>query len=99
MAVTVTRPARTAVAMPVALTARTLVSVLAHVTPVTGAPALLETVNGCASPLRSTERVAVTCKVPPDGDVGVVELLSQPARRKASPAIAVATRRDVTRRL
>ena len=98
-AVTVTRPARSAVAVPVALTAITLVSVIVQAAVVTGAPVLVVTVRSADSPVRSTGRMAVTCSVPPDGEVGVDELLSQPARRRASPANAVATRRDVTRRL
>ena len=99
MAVTVADPARPAVAIPVVLTVITVESVLVHVTPVTGAPPAPVTTRGWLSPLRKTLRAAVTCNVPPDGEVGVVELLSQAARIKVSPAIAVATRRDVTPRL
>lgn len=94
----VTRPARPAVARPDAATDTTLVSVLVHWTLATGAPALVTT-SGSVSPARRTERVAVTWSAPPDGDVGVDEELSHPERTSASPAIAVATSRDVTARL
>ena len=96
---TVEFPARPALAMPVGLTESTLVSVLVQATPVTGVPMLAVTVSGAVSPARSVLRTAVTCSALPDGEVGVVELLSQPARQRASPASAVATRRDVTPRL
>ena len=95
----VTRPARPAVARPVALTDRTLVSLLVQATPVTGAPALVVTTSCVVSPARSVLRAVVTCSDPVDGEVGVVVLLSQPAKRRASPANAVATRRGITWRL
>ena len=94
----VTRPARPAVASPDAAIDTTLVSVLAHCTLATGAPALVTT-SGSVSPARRMDRVAVTWSAPPEGDVGVDDELSQPERRSASPAIAVATSRDVTARL
>lgn len=95
---TIALPARPAVAMPVPLTVRTVLSVLVQAALVTATPVLLVTVSGRDSPLRRTERDAVICRAPPDGAVGVEEL-SQPERINASPANAVATRRDVTGRL
>jgi hypothetical protein len=84
--------------MPAGLTVSTLASLVVQVPPVTGAPPGPVTVSGNVSPARRMARVVVTCNAP-EGAVGVDELLPQPANRKASPAIAVATRRDVTSRL
>jgi len=99
VAVTVTRPARAAVETPVGLTVSTLLSVLVQVAVVTGVPPLPVTTSVVVSPARNMGRVVVICSEPPDGEVGVDELLSQPATRRASPARTVATRRDVTPRL
>ena len=98
VAVTVTRPARIAVARPAGLTVSTLVSVLVHVALVTGR-ALPETTSVVVPPARRMGCVVVICSDPPDGEVGVDPLLSQPATSRARPARTVATRRDVTSRL
>ena len=94
-----TLPARVAVATPAGLTVSTRVSVLVHVAVVTGVPLLPVTTSVVVSPARRMGRVVVICSEPPEGEVGVDELWSQPATRRARPARAVASRRDVTSRL